>query len=72
MIVADRELQGWPGTTVELHVELDGTCRVEVLDRTGIPVLLFEGYDRQRAADCFKHPFAFGYIAPEFELTEVS
>ena len=66
MELASRNLDGYPGTSIRLDFELDGSSRVTVTDPVGETVLHDNG-DRARAKDCYFHPFAFGYRAPDFD-----
>lgn len=68
MLVAERELSGYPDTIVRLECNFeDGTSTVTVQDNCG-DFVVCERADRQRAKDAYFHPFAFGYsrdILPE-------
>ena len=70
MELATRKLDGYPDTTIRLDFEVDGSSRVTVTDPLGETVLHDNG-DRARAKDCYFHPFAFGYRAPESDIDGV-
>ena len=64
MLVTDRELSGYPGIRVELHVETDGSSHTDVIDPVGTCVLV-TGKDRGKALDAYHHPFVYGYVVPD-------
>lgn len=57
-LLADRELQGYPGARVELHVQ-GRNYVVEVHDAVGCEV--WRPVTKREAADMFFHPFVYGY-----------
>lgn len=65
MVVAERELSGYPETIVKLECNFeDDTHSVMIYDGCGEFVVV-RATDRQHAKDAYFHPFAFGYETPE-------
>jgi hypothetical protein len=58
----ERELMGYPDTTVALYVEA-GNVHVIVHDNFGDKML--RPKDGKEALDMYHHPFAYGYTAPD-------
>jgi hypothetical protein len=58
-LLAKRELLGYPGATIELHVE-DEVNSVIILDPSGI-IKWGPTQSRAIARDWYFHPFVFGY-----------
>jgi hypothetical protein len=67
MLLADRPLLGYPGATVELHVEGAIGDNYRVLVRDSVRCLEWETRSKRDAADRYFHPFVFGYSAPTFD-----
>ena len=60
-LLAEREVAGFPGVSVELHMDLAKTppaTRVVIKDA--------EGEQEFSDPDAYLHPFVFGYIVPEY------
>jgi hypothetical protein len=57
-------LLGYPGATVELHVEGAIGDNYRVLVRDTVRCLEWETRDRAQARDWYFHPFVFGYNVP--------
>jgi len=62
MELATRQLLGYPGCTVELHMEIGDDFTVEIHDPIGKTI--WHPETRRMAKDMYFHPFAFGYTAP--------
>ena len=62
MELATRQLQGYPGCTVELHMEIGDSFEVIITDPIGS--IVWQPDTRRMAKDMYFHPFAFGYTAP--------
>ncbi len=72
MIVAERELSGYPDTHVRIEANFtDDTHTVIVSDTVG-DFVLANAVGRERAKDAYFHPFAFGYIygEPAYQIEE--
>ena len=62
MELATRQLLGYPGCKVELHMEIGDSFEVIITDPIGNTIWRPE--TRAMAKDMYFHPFAFGYTAP--------
>jgi hypothetical protein len=62
-LLAERELSGYPGIRVALHVDLTkDIARVTVTDSHGVTTF--------NDPDAYLHPFARGYVAPKGEFSD--
>lgn len=65
-LLAERELLGYPGTVVQLHVESDTRVeRFEIQIHDPCVLLTWRPATRAEAKEMYFHPFCYGYEASE-------
>lgn len=66
-LLASRELLGYPGCRIELHVEGESNS-VHIIDPVGLTE--WKTTSKMIAKDWYFHPFCYGYKVPDLSRHE--